>query len=136
MQLSRYSRTYRSSLTTGAPFGLRQYTFIYAIDAPDIGRIKFGKTNNVKKRFSSICGMSPAPLVLLGSIAMPEVAEADIFEFLKADRCHGEWFYSTEATRSIAALIAAQRFNQLAEAISLRGIVTDPAEYSLANLRL
>jgi len=101
---------------------------VYAIDAPDIERTKFGITSDIRRRFAGLASQSPAPLVLLGHVWMPEAAEQHIFEFLKDDRCHGEWFRRTEQVRSVAALIAAGRDVQLAEVIGLdRMIVRDRA---------
>lgn len=97
------------------PFGLRYYAIVYAIAAPDYGLIKFGRTTDIQKRFASISTMSPAPLELIGHVWLPDDAEAYIHEFLKDDRAHGEWFRKTERTRSIAALIAAQKVKELAE---------------------
>lgn len=101
------------------PFGYRQYSIIYAIDAPEVSRIKFGITNDIGKRFRGLCGGSPVPLDLIGYVWMPGEAEAHIFEFLKEDRVHGEWFRRTHRVRSVAALIAAKRERDLAEVLEM-----------------
>lgn len=116
----RFSQTVRSCIKRNGPFGYREYTNIYAIDAPEIGRIKFGMTIDVQKRFRGISNMSPAPLILLGSVWLPDVAEGYIFDFLKTDRCHGEWFHRSEAVRSVAAFIAAKSIEHLAEVIGMK----------------
>jgi hypothetical protein len=105
------------------PFGCRNYTIVYAIDCPDISRLKFGRTLKIEKRFAAIRTISPAPVILLGYAWMPDDTEAQIFDFLKADRCHGEWFHRTERVRSVAALLASGKLIELATAIGMEGIV-------------
>ena len=116
----RFSRERSSDrVRRNGTFGFRMYTTIYAIDAPEVDRIKFGITGNIKRRFAGLCNASPTRLILLGHIWMPEETEAHIFEYLKQDRSHGEWFMRTESSRSIAALIAAGFDKHLAEVIGL-----------------
>jgi len=105
------------------PFGRRNYTVVYAIDCPDISRLKFGRTLKIEKRFAAIRSISPAPVILLGYAWMPDETEAQIFDFLKADRCHGEWFHRTEPVRSIAALLASGKLTELAVAIGMEGLI-------------
>jgi hypothetical protein len=100
-------------------FGFLPYTILYAIEAPDASRIKFGITSNIDKRFRQLCGSSPVKLRLMGHMWMPVNAEAYTFEHLKADRVHGEWFLRTEAVISVATLIAGKRDIELAEMIGL-----------------
>lgn len=105
------------------PFGHRNYTIIYAIDCPEFSRVKFGRTLNIERRFGAIKSSSPAPVSLLGYAWMPDETEAQIFDFLKADRCHGEWFHRTEPVRSIAALLASGKLVELAIAIGMESVV-------------
>jgi hypothetical protein len=106
-------------------FGFRCYSILYAIEAVDVARIKFGVTSNIDKRFRQLCNGSPVELTLLGHVWMPDVAEAHVFDFLKDDRVHGEWFVKTERSRSIAALIAAKLGVQLAEVISMDQMIPE-----------
>jgi hypothetical protein len=82
-------------------------------------RIKFGKTSDIDKRFSTLQGSSPIPLKLLGHHWLPDDAEEEIFQFLKDDRVHGEWFNATIRVKSVAALISAKKDRELAEALEL-----------------
>lgn len=121
----RYRTSRGSAAKRNGPFGYRLYTIIYAIDAPEIGRIKFGRTLNVERRFRGIASMSPAPVVLLGHAWMPDDAEGYVFGFLKEDHSHGEWFHRTEKVRSVAALIAAKRVEQLAEVLGMQHMLAE-----------
>lgn len=100
-------------------FGFRCYTILYAIEAAEVSRIKFGITSNIGKRFRQLSGGCPVPLNLMGYVWMPIEAETLVFQFLDEDRVHGEWFRRTERSRSIAALIAAKKDRDLAEIIEL-----------------
>lgn len=123
---SSLSKTYKNrGRRMNGPFGLRYYAIVYAINSPDHGLIKFGRTTNIQKRFAGICTMSPAPLELMGHVWLPDDAEAYIHDFLKEDRAHGEWFRKTERTRSIAALIAAQKVRELAEITEMTWMLTE-----------
>jgi hypothetical protein len=117
--------TYRSAIHRDGPFGRRYYTNIYAIDAKSIGRIKFGKTLNVAKRFSGLCTSAPCELVLIGHCLLPDDAEIAIFEYLKADRLHGEWFAATEAVRGMAALVASRDIERLAQELELTWMIRE-----------
>ena len=100
-------------------FGFRCYTILYAIEAPEVARIKFGITSNIDKRFRQLSGGCPVPLELKGYVWMPQEAECLVFKFLEEDRIHGEWFRKTEPVRSIAALVAAKMDRELADIIHL-----------------
>lgn len=120
------SKTYKNrGKRRDGPFGLRYYCLVYAIDAPDQGLIKFGRTADITKRFGGISTMSPVPIKLLGSVWMPDDTEAYIHDFLKEDRAHGEWFHKSERSRSIAALIAAGMAVELAHAIEMTWLLTE-----------
>jgi hypothetical protein len=106
----------RSKVMDG-PFGSVYCAQVYAIRGPE--RIKFGRTMNVARRFPQIQCMSPVPVELLGSVWMPDDAEAYIHDYLKEDRSHGEWFYVTEKSRGLAAFIAAGDVVNLAREIGL-----------------
>jgi hypothetical protein len=105
------------------PFGFRHYTIIYALKGGD--RIKFGRTLKFEKRLGSLRTASPVPIEPIGHIWMPDETEAAIFHFLHGDRCHGEWFYVTERTKGVAALIGAQMHKELAEAIGMEGMLQE-----------
>lgn len=123
MSTGRLNCDMTGSVTRAGPFGRRAYTIIYAIDAPDIGRLKFGRTLNIDRRFRGLSNASPAPLVLVGYDWLPDETEAAIFHFLREDRCHGEWFHRTAAVRGLAALIAAKRHRQVAEILGMDGML-------------
>jgi hypothetical protein len=97
------------------PFGFRYYAIVYAIEAQDVGRIKFGRTLDVASRLSSLTGSSPVPLTLLGHVWLPDDAEAEIHRYLAADRSHCEWFLATAKVRHFAGLIAARKVMEIAE---------------------
>lgn len=111
------------NVTRFGPFGHRAYTVIYAVDAKEIGRLKFGRTLNVDKRFRSLCSMSPAPLELIGYDWYPDATESAIFDFLREDRCHGEWFRRTDRVRGLAAWIAAKRYDLVADVLGMEGML-------------
>lgn len=121
----KYLRERRGCEKRNGPFGFRLYTMVYAIDAPDIGRVKFGQTGNVERRFRGIANMSPAPLKLLGYSWLPADAEAHIFDFLKDDRCHGEWFHRTERVRAVAALVGSGKVIELAHVIGMGSFLVE-----------
>lgn len=106
-------------------FGFRCYTILYAIEAADVSRIKFGVTSNIDKRYRQLCNGSPVELALLGHLWMPTEAEAYVFDFLREDRIHGEWFVKTERSRSIAALIAAKLDRQLADVLQMDRLIPE-----------
>lgn len=114
------SKTYsgRAKLMLG-PFGRRYYTIVYAIEAPNVERFKFGRTMDMEKRFRSLCNSSPCELRLVGHLWLPDDAEADIHTYLADDRLHGEWFRCSERTRSVAALIGAGDIQALAEEVGM-----------------
>lgn len=109
-------------------FGFRCYTALYAIEAKEVGRIKFGVTADVDKRYRQLCNGSPVELELVGHIWAPSEFEGGVFEFLKDDRIWGEWFLRTERSRSIAALIGAKMEHQLAAAIGMESYIPKDAE--------
>ena len=73
-------------------FGRMQYEIVYAVWAADKRLFKFGRTTNIKKRFSALTGSSPVKLELYGHIWMPEDTEANVLQYLKGDRSHRDWF--------------------------------------------
>lgn len=107
------------------PFGLRYYAIVYAVEAPEVSRIKFGRTLDMNQRMASLCGSSPVELKLIGSCWMPDDAEAHIHQYLADDHSHYEWFLRTERTRAIAALIASDRVVELAHEIGMSSVVTE-----------
>lgn len=125
MLMGRGAVTYRSAIHRDGPFGRRYYTNVYAIDAKSIGRIKFGKTQNVAKRFSALCTSAPCELVLIGYCLLPEEAEAAVFKCLAADRLHGEWFAATERVRGLAALVASRNIERLADELQMQHMVPE-----------
>lgn len=103
------------------PFGLRYYAIVYVVEALKVGRLKFGRTLKLDRRFGSLCAASPIPLVLRGHIWLPDDAEADIHSYLRDDRSHGEWFVATERCDQVAGLIATKSVRELAEVVGIRG---------------
>lgn len=106
-------------------FGFRCYTILYAIEARDVGRIKFGVTSDIGKRFRQLSNGSPVELDLTGYVWAPPEFEAAVFDFLKDDRIWGEWFLRTERSRSIAALVAAKKDRDLAEVLHLDHMIPE-----------
>jgi hypothetical protein len=87
-------------------FGAYHYTHIYAVQPLGGGNIKFGQALNVKSRFSGIQTGSPVRLRLLGSVYVPEPVEAEIHDYLKDHRSHGEWFFDNPLVLKVAGLIS------------------------------
>lgn len=106
-------------------FGKRYYSIVYAIEAKDLALIKFGRTNNMDKRFRSLSGSSPCKLTLLGHLWMPDDAEGYILQHLEDERSHGEWFYAVEPCWVVARLIASGDHRGLVEEIGLNWIIKD-----------
>jgi hypothetical protein len=106
----------RAQLRDG-PYGYRYYTIVYAIEAPEVGRIKFGRTMDVDKRFRALAGSSPTEIKLLGHLWAPDEVEANIHQYLQDDRSHGEWFLATGKVRQIADLIVGKKLQALCEEI-------------------
>ena len=118
------TKTYSNrAIVRDGPFGRRYYTIIYAIEAPLVERIKFGRTLNIDKRFRQLASASPVSLNLLGSVWLPDDAEADVHTYLRPDHSHGEWFCVTERTREIATLIATKSVRRLAEIVQIRNLL-------------
>ena len=107
------------------PFGKRYYSIIYAIEAADLALIKFGRTNNIEKRFKSLVGASPNRLTLLGHIWMPDGTEAYLHQHLQDERSHGEWFYAEPPCRLVAELIAKGMHRELLDEIGLNFLIRD-----------
>jgi len=76
-----------------ATFALVDTYFILAADA---GKIKIGKTVDVKKRLSTLRTMSPVQLDLICTIRYDGELERRIHQHFAEHRAHGEWFEAHE----------------------------------------
>lgn len=65
---------------------------IYFIYCPKLDLVKIGYSNDVEARLAFLSNMSPAELVLLGSISGSQPQEAILHRKFSNDRDHGEWF--------------------------------------------
>lgn len=110
------------------PFGWRYYAILYAVEAPVANLIKFGRTIDIKHRFGALCAQSPVPLVLVGSVWLPDDAEAEAHSHLDEDRAHGEWFAATEKVRSLANLIAGKKVIDLSYILELDRMLLKPPD--------
>lgn len=86
-------------------FGAYHYSHIYAVQPAHGGLIKFGQALNVKSRLSGLQTGSPVKLKLLGSVWVPELVEAEVHDYLKDHRSHGEWFFDNPDVVKVASLI-------------------------------
>lgn len=77
--------------------------FLYAIRGADA--VKFGKTYNLRSRFSGAQTDSPVPLTLWGAMVAPTWLEAAVHEAVAPHRMHGEWFRWGPETEQMAELI-------------------------------
>jgi hypothetical protein len=76
---------------------------VYYIAAPDLGRVKIGRTKDLRKRLISLRGGSPADLEVLGTLAGGAAVEMYLYAIFADDRIHGEWFNLTPEIATCAA---------------------------------
>lgn len=69
-------------------------TTVYFIAAVDAGKIKIGKTVDIKRRLSSLSTASPVEITLICTMDYDDGLEVRIHQHLKEHRSHGEWFYA------------------------------------------
>lgn len=69
-------------------------TTVYFIAAVDAGKIKIGKTVDLKKRLASLSTMSPVDVTLVCSVDYDDGLEGRIHRHLSEYRSHGEWFHA------------------------------------------
>lgn len=119
----RYHKYHKRAKFKDGFFGARYYAIVYAILAPEVRRIKIGRTLDMKARLATLNGASPIKLQLIGHLWMPDDTEAYIHDYLKDDRSHCEWFFATEKVRSVAALIGGERHQFLADEVGLSGLL-------------
>ena len=74
---------------------------VYFIEAPAVGVIKIGITDNIGRRLRALECQSPAPLVLLHSFDGTARQESALHTRFLADRTHGEWFRATDVLLSL-----------------------------------
>lgn len=82
-------------------------TYVYVLEAAEIGRLKFGQSTQPKKRFTQVNDGSPIDITMLGYCIDPECGklEAWIHAYLHAHRLKGEWFRDHPDCRMVAGLI-------------------------------
>lgn len=73
--------------------GYEEGEVVYVVHAPDSGRLKIGRTNDVRKRLSQLQSSSPVRLYLAATF-LPDSghSEGSLHEQFGLHRIHGEWF--------------------------------------------
>ena len=79
----------------------RLNTFTYAVAAPDVARVKVGRTADWETRWRRLSYMSPVPLVMLAK-AQGDY-ERELHALLLDFHSHGEWFVLCLESRAIIA---------------------------------
>ena len=64
----------------------------YFLHAPEVGRVKIGHTNALKKRIYALRGSSPTRLELVGTVIGGSAREKNLHERFRDFRVFGEWF--------------------------------------------
>ena len=85
----------------------KQDIFLYALEAPEVGLLKFGQSTNPEKRHRQVRDGSPVDVELLGYCLDPEKGklEAWVHAYLYQHRSKGEWFRDNVDSRAMANMI-------------------------------
>jgi len=108
------------------------YLYVYAILAKETSpqRVKFGFSNNPKKRIKILEIGCPVALQLLGFVNGARKLEKAIHEHLADFRWHGEWFDYTGEAKRIADLIASGSLIELRHTVFPPEILDTPESKS------
>jgi len=68
------------------------YTWIYFLEAPEIGHIKIGRAQNLMARHGSIQSGSPVKIIILVAFLAKDFVENALHAEFKAHQVMGEWF--------------------------------------------
>ena len=69
---------------------------VYFLHAPDVRRIKIGRSIDIERRLSEIRLLSPVMLYLLGAVPGGASVETAYHREWSHLRQHGEWFMATD----------------------------------------
>ena len=89
----------------------KRTTYVYVLEAAEIGRLKFGQSTQPKKRYIQVNDGSPVDITMLGYCIDPEGGklEAWIHAYLGDHRRKGEWFQDHPECRMVAGFIIENR---------------------------
>lgn len=89
--------------------------YLYVFEAPAVQLLKFGRSENPKRRFQQVLDGSPIDITMLGFCLDPEKGrtEAWIHAFLHEHRSKGEWFRDHPDCRMIAGMIVENQPTEL-----------------------
>jgi len=85
-------RRYESMSSIITPDWNKHETGIYFVLAPDVNRVKIGKSKNLPNRLTALKTGSPVELELVAYFLGPHDAEPFIHKVFHKYRLHGEWF--------------------------------------------
>ena len=74
---------------------------IYAIQAENSERIKFGYSRNVQERLKTLQTANSEKLSLIVEVDWPKSLEKGIHEFLSKHKTRGEWFEKTSLVLNV-----------------------------------
>lgn len=126
---------------------MQQKNHVYFIQSGNLGPIKIGYSNNVKKRLSALRSGSPYELSVIGIIEGGREKEKELHEKFKEKRIaqNCEWFESCDEIigfinsnkiKTEAALIKVRKFKKKAKKFSKESIINEcfSIEFSQENL--
>ena len=70
--------------------------WLYFVEAPAVGMMKIGVTDDIDRRFSCLQLGSPVSLVLRHAVRGRTAHEAGLHRAFRDERRHGEWFVASE----------------------------------------
>lgn len=82
-----------------------KWRWLYFVHSPQAKLVKIGVSDDMRRRFVSLCTASSVPLVLLGGVVThsADELERELHEIFAPWRQHGEWF---EAQPELLGMIA------------------------------
>lgn len=99
---ARRSRSLRISHESPmTPGGAAKFTYIFHDEVS--GKVKIGRTNDIKKRQIELETAYPCKLTLLALLPTDEWPELAVHRRFHADRIRGEWFHYSDAIRAFVS---------------------------------
>lgn len=111
------------------------YAGVYAVAAAEVGRVKFGVTGDMQKRFSQLSAASPSKLEVLHIIRCADRNfEKLVHRFLYSCKFHGEWFFHQyRAADFVDLLCRAGRMSNLDHAVNAMYAIIEAGAISYAE---
>jgi hypothetical protein len=104
---------YRDDLT-------ETHLYVVGVEQDALSPVKFGVSQDPKKRLKDMQVGSPYPIVIIGFMPANRGLELLVHRYLNCFRLYGEWFRRSEKTNGIIELICTNQPDTLLELVRVR----------------